>query len=609
MRFSLKLAASFGVMSALVGAVAYFSSGAQRELQRDLEFLSRQAIVDLAGATTMNDAVNGAHLAAHELLREGCREQPTTVADESAERLKRRGGDTIETHLDRFERSLERSLSTHDSFSREAGKHTAAGETTQNSREMLGRLEESFEEYRDSMDHFLRAIAADPAEAERVFDMRVTPLVRSGLLPQIEAFQEGTELAVTRGLRNAERTMARARNRRNYITLSSLGVALLLGALISLSIGRPLAVLTKATGKVAQGRLDTRVAIHSRDEIGKLGEAFNRMTAGLQTTTVARDYVDNIIHSMHEILIVTDPQLNIRRVNRAAVRRLGFAEDALVGRPLAEILGEPVDWADDLAAPGAQMLEARERLLPTGSRQPLPVWFTASALRQADGELQGLVCVATDISERKAAEQQLRNSLHEKEVLLKEVHHRVKNNLQVISSLLNLQTRQTEHSEAVRALRDSQSRIHSMALIHEQLYRSDNLANIDFAEYVRQLTAQVCRSLGAAARNVSVRVEVDPTPLSLDQAVPCGMIINELFTNAMEHAFPQGGGGEIAVSFRDRNGRRELTVSDNGVGLNTTNDNESSESLGLKVVQALCVQLGGELRLEHDHGTQCTILF
>jgi two-component sensor histidine kinase len=217
--------------------------------------------------------------------------------------------------------------------------------------------------------------------------------------------------------------------------------------------------------------------------------------------------------------------------------------------------------------------------------------------------------VATDISDRKAAEQQLRDSLREKEVLLKEVHHRVKNNLQIISSLLNLQARETEHPAAVRALRDSQSRIHSMALIHEQLYRSDNLASIDFAEYVRELTAHVSRSVGAAAQRVSVRVEVDPTPLPLDLAVPCGMIINELFTNAVEHAFPEGGGGEIAVGFRTCRGRRELTVSDNGVGLPASGARESSESLGLKVVHALCEQLGGELRLEHDGGTQCTILF
>ncbi len=199
-------------------------------------------------------------------------------------------------------------------------------------------------------------------------------------------------------------------------------------------------------------------------------------------------------------------------------------------------------------------------------------------------------------------------SLEEKEVLLKEVHHRVKNNLQIISSLLNLRAGKATTEEAARSLRDSQSRIHSMALIHQQLYRSDNLASIDFGQYVRELTTHLTRSVGAAARNIDVDVNVESAPLSIDLAIPCGMIVNELVTNAMEHAFPEGHAGCIGVSFRSIDRLCELTVSDNGVGLDTADD-DSPTSLGLQVVHALVEQIGGRTQVEHNDGTQFAIRF
>jgi PAS domain S-box-containing protein len=459
------------------------------------------------------------------------------------------------------------------------------------------------------MKELLASADQDPAAAKTLVDARLTPYVRDQMQPLINALQQNAKADVTRRLRNAERAMAAARTRRNYVTLVSLAVALALGWLIAWSIGKPLTKLTEATAEVAKGRLDTRVDIRSRDEIGKLAQSFNQMAAELETTTVAKTYVDDIIRSIHEMLIVTDPQLEIRRVNPTVVRKLGFSNDELVGRSLGELLGEPVDHEGGTSSLPAQFFQAREQRLRTKSQQLLPVWFTASHLNDPDGQLQGYVCVATDISDRKVAEERLRTSLREKEVLLKEVHHRVKNNLQIISSLLNLQAQATAATEAARALRESQSRIHSMSLIHEQLYRSDNLASIDFAEYVRELTAHVSRSVGAATRNVSVHVEVESAPLPIELAVPCGMIVNELVTNAMEHAFPDGRDGEIRIGFRSDGRRRELTVCDNGVGLTPLDDRRSSASLGLKVVHALAEQIGGKLDLRHRGGTQCIVQF
>ena len=175
--------------------------------------------------------------------------------------------------------------------------------------------------------------------------------------------------------------------------------------------------------------------------------------------------------------------------------------------------------------------------------------WAASELREPSGGLQGIVCAALNITERKLAEQRLRASLAEKEVLLKEVHHRVKNNLQIISSLLTLQARETTDADAHRMFEECQGRIRSMALIHEQLYQSGELARIDFCEYARRLCAHLVDSVGALDGRVALRIDVTAAPLPLNLAIPCGMILNELVSNALKHAFPGGRRGQIVVGF------------------------------------------------------------
>jgi PAS domain S-box-containing protein len=609
MRISIKLAASFLVMATLVGLVGFSSGRVQREVKRELEQLSRGAILNVVDAANMSDGLSATHLAVQEILFQQGRTPANAAADDAARRLMRRHRDTIETHLNAVRRSLERSQLAHQSLIRETEGRRQPEEIGEAKPSVLGQLSEAYGRYRAMMTELLSLMQEDFQAAESLFDDRLDPHFRDQLLPLIRELQENAEADFTRGVRGVERAMASATGRRNSITLASLAVALVLGLLVAWSVGRPLAKLTQATTQLAKGRLETRVDVRSRDEVGALAHAFNQMAASLQSKTVAKSYVDNIIRSMREMLIVTDRQLDIRQVNPAATRELGFAEHELTGQPLSRILDEPVDPAseDDGLAP--QLYEARERLLRPNSKRPLPVWWTASRLQDEDGSVQGIVCVATNISDRKAAEQQLRASLREKEVLLKEVHHRVKNNLQIVSSLLNLQAQAAPTDEVARALRESQSRILSMSLIHEQLYRSDNLASIDFADYVRELTTHLARSVGAAARAIAVRVEVESVAVPIDLAVPCGMIVNELVTNAMEHAFPEGRAGEIRVGFRALDDRRELTVCDNGVGLTQSDDDAASGELGLKVVRALTQQIGGTLHMERDGGTRCTIEF
>ena len=214
-----------------------------------------------------------------------------------------------------------------------------------------------------------------------------------------------------------------------------------------------------------------------------------------------------------------------------------------------------------------------------------------------------------DITERRQAEEQIKTSLKEKEVLIKEIHHRVKNNLQVVSSLLFLQSQTVKDEETRRILEESRNRVKSMAFIHKQLYQSKNLAHIDFASYVRSLTKNLLTSYRTNGNEISLDVCVDDIFLALDSAIPCGLIINELVSNALKHAFSNHSAGHITVDLHQEGGKNVLVVRDDGVGLPGDLDLQTTETLGLQLVTALVQQLDGALELERGSGTVFKISF
>jgi PAS domain S-box-containing protein len=219
------------------------------------------------------------------------------------------------------------------------------------------------------------------------------------------------------------------------------------------------------------------------------------------------------------------------------------------------------------------------------------------------GQVAGIVIFSEDITARQQAEEALRHSLEEKTALLKEVHHRVKNNLQIVSSLLSLQASRSPVPEVVEVLENTKKRVHSMALLHETLYRSGNLARINFAAYVGELCRHLQRSVGAGPGRVEVENRVAPLGLPLEQSLPCGLIINELVTNALKHAFPGGRTGKVTVSLEpDAHGQLVLRVVDNGVGPPPVKDLLATPSLGLRLVSGLSSQLGGRLTTEQPPG-------
>ena len=211
---------------------------------------------------------------------------------------------------------------------------------------------------------------------------------------------------------------------------------------------------------------------------------------------------------------------------------------------------------------------------------------------------------------RKHQEEQIKESLQEKEVLLQEVHHRVKNNMQIISSLLNLEAAQTKDREFIRMVKDSQSRIRSIALVHEKLYRSKDFANINFSDYAESLAVHLFQFNQVDSNLIRLRTKLEDVFLDIQTAIPCGLILNELITNALKHAFPDASGGEIMVELRPLNQNAfEMIVRDNGVGIPDGLDVGSTATLGLQIVNTLVRQIEGSMEVQRDSGTTVKIVF
>ena len=210
--------------------------------------------------------------------------------------------------------------------------------------------------------------------------------------------------------------------------------------------------------------------------------------------------------------------------------------------------------------------------------------------------------------ERKQTEEELKSSIYERDVLLKETHHRVKNNMQVIHSLLNLQTHYAENMEVVNVLKESQNRVKSMGMIHEKLYNSTDNSGINFPDYVQSLTNNLLTSYKSSEK-ISPVIEIEDLELNLETAILCGLIINELVSNSLKYAFPNTESGEVHISLNSVDNKYRLVISDNGIGFPEDLDYKSAESLGLQLVNNITDQLDGEIELDRSSGTKFTIKF
>jgi PAS domain S-box-containing protein len=259
-------------------------------------------------------------------------------------------------------------------------------------------------------------------------------------------------------------------------------------------------------------------------------------------------------------------------------------------------------------AEGSEYHNLYRIMRPDGTFRWLEEWGTIA--RDETALPKRLTGISIDVTERKLVEDQLRSSLFEKEAMLKEIHHRVKNNLQVISSLLSLQAARVTHPAATDVLAESQNRVRAMALVHETLYRSDDLARVDLSRYLGELCGYLFRSYGVDSARVRLELNVEPVTVSLDKTIPCGLLVNEIVSNSLKYAFPGTRSGTVTVGASTRpDGHLTLTLADDGVGLPAEVVVGSVSSLGLKLVSILTEQIGGQLTVERFPGTRFVITF
>lgn len=300
--------------------------------------------------------------------------------------------------------------------------------------------------------------------------------------------------------------------------------------------------------------------------------------------------------------------------NEAMSNMIGYRDDELIGKQFIDFI-HPDDRERILESFRSSIRESRDRLeiefrVIHRDGTVVHMYSTPTKYRFRD-TLLGYNAIILDITERKKAEEQIKSSLKEKEVLLKEIHHRVKNNFQIIISLINLQSNSIKDPALLKMFHDSTNRIRAMALVHEKLYRSEDIAKIDFTSYLRTIAEELHGSYTTTLNSPHLSIEADDMHLGVDHAIPCGLIVNELITNALKYAFPNGGeGNAITISLR-HSGPDDITliVTDNGIGIPEAIDIDNTTSLGLQLVNVLIKQIHGTRTVSRAGGTSWTITF
>ncbi len=369
-------------------------------------------------------------------------------------------------------------------------------------------------------------------------------------------------------------------------------------------------------------------SIHWLNDIGRMifdprGQPIGMY--GIQMDITERKQAENVLREserrFREILesaqlasVMLDLQGNIIFCNKFLLSATGWKREEVIGCNWFDLFVPPETGIKVLfseVVPQGTMPAYYENEIITRQGERLIMSWNNSYVRDTHGNITGTTSLGENITERKRAEAQVRASLHEKEILLKEIHHRVKNNLQIISSLLSLQSGSIDDPRVMDQFQDSQNRVRSMALIHERLYRSDNLAQIEFGTYLRELTASLVQTYRRPFGQTTLAVEADPVMLDIDTAIPCGLIVNELVSNALKHAFPNGRSGQIGVNIRHEENEQQvwLVVCDDGVGMPEDIDYRKTRSLGLQLVHSLTRQLGGTFELCEGSGTRFEIRF
>ncbi len=381
------------------------------------------------------------------------------------------------------------------------------------------------------------------------------------------------------------------------VKVATASVSLYTAVLLVPLVPRALSLPSPAQLEVANRKLEYEIA--ERKQIEKtLRESEARYRA--------------VVEDQTEMICRFLPDGTLTFVNQAYCRYFGRAQEELIGHsyvPLIvpEDLQQVEKQLKSLSAENPVTVITNRIVCPSGEIRTTE--WNNRAILDAQGNFIEFQAVGRDITELQQT-QQLQAALKEKEVLLKEIHHRVKNNLQIIYSLLRLQSRNIKDQQAAEILMDSQNRVKSIALIHEKLYRSANLSQIDLKQYIPNLAASLFSSYKANSNSIKLYMHVEDVSLDIDAAIPCGLIINELIANSLKYAFPNGKEGEIRLElYLENDSEVTLSISDDGIGIPEYHRFAKTEKLGLSLVRDLVAQLKGTIEVSTCKGTLFKIRF
>ncbi len=326
----------------------------------------------------------------------------------------------------------------------------------------------------------------------------------------------------------------------------------------------------------------------------------------------SRIFFKTIFSSSCDAMTVSDADGILTFFNEATESMFGYTKDEIIGLPISQLAPEHLkDHQQQLLkkAVAKGYLKAQETEMVKKDGTVFPVEVSFGNMHDTSGELLGIVAIFRDITKRKLAQQQIQQDLQEKTILLAEIHHRVKNSLQVVASLLNLQSHEITDKHSYELFQESRNRVRMMSSVYERLYQSEKFADIDFGKYLDSVLIAIYQQSGLRHR-VDLKIDVMDIKLGLDDAIPVALIINELFTNSIKYAFPDESKGKIEIIFKQLEDKSyQLIYRDNGVGLPKEIDFKNTKSFGLFLVNILTKQITGTAALEQTEWTTFTILF
>ena len=350
-----------------------------------------------------------------------------------------------------------------------------------------------------------------------------------------------------------------------------------------------------------------------RDEIIEMKKEIKKCNKTKIAFKKSEERFRTFAESATDGIATTDDNGNILFFNKVLKTLFGYSTDELTGNKLTMLMPNKfrkgyLNELENYKKSGKHTLLGKT-VQTTGLRKngtTFPFEMSLSAWKS--NKTTYFSAIIRDITKRKQSESEIKKSLIEKENLLKEIHYRVKNNMQIISNLINLQIKHVHEKESVHVLNETHGRLEAMSMVHKNLYESSNFTNLNFKDYTEKLIAEILSSQQLNSGTIKTELDIEDIEMNMETAIPCGLIINELITNSIKYAFPEHK-GTIKITLKSYSNELELIIADNGIGLPKNIYLKINETIGLQLVYSLVKELNGKLKLDMSHGTEFKITF